>query len=31
MLLPLDAVEIIMLATIATIGVIMWRMVTARP
>ena len=31
MLLPIDLVEVIMVATIAIVGVIMWRAVTAPP
>jgi hypothetical protein len=31
MLLPIDLVEVIMLATIAIVAVIMWRTVTAPP
>jgi hypothetical protein len=31
MLLPIDLVEVIMSATLAIVGVIMWRTVTAPP
>jgi cytochrome b subunit of formate dehydrogenase len=31
MLLPIDLVEVIMVAVIAIVGVIMWRAVTAPP
>lgn len=31
MLLPMDLVEVIMLATIAIVAVIMWRTITAPP